>query len=94
MGRIADIDAEMHELPDYEKGIRAERERIIKLLEKQAAVTGYVEIELGKLIALIQNIDNSNIHTTVDNEINVTSKSVLRRLTLENSGNLEDLRNP
>lgn len=33
MGRIKDIDAELHELPDYEKGIQSERERIIKLLE-------------------------------------------------------------
>jgi hypothetical protein len=33
MGRIADLDAEMHELPDYEKGIRAERERILEILD-------------------------------------------------------------
>ena len=32
MGRLKDIDAEMHELPDYEKGIQAERERIVKIL--------------------------------------------------------------
>jgi uncharacterized protein YeeX (DUF496 family) len=32
MGRIADLDAELHELPDFEKGIQAERERITILL--------------------------------------------------------------
>jgi len=32
MGRLAEIDAELHELPDYEKGIRAERERILNIL--------------------------------------------------------------
>jgi hypothetical protein len=35
-------------------GMEIEQKRIIKLLEEQAAVTGYVEIELGKLIALIK----------------------------------------
>ena len=35
MGRLADIDAELHELPDYEKGIQAERERIIQLLSNK-----------------------------------------------------------
>ena len=32
MGRIKDIDVEMHELPDFEKGIQFERERIIALI--------------------------------------------------------------
>lgn len=31
-----------------------EQKRIIKLLEEQAEITGYVEIQLGKLIALIK----------------------------------------
>lgn len=35
MGRLADIDADLHELPDYEKGIQAERERIIQLLSNK-----------------------------------------------------------
>ena len=35
MGRIADLDAELHELPDYEKGIQVERERIIQLLSNK-----------------------------------------------------------
>jgi len=33
MGRMAEIDANLRELPDYEKGVQAERERIITLLE-------------------------------------------------------------
>jgi len=33
MGRLKDIDAEMHELSDFEKGIQFERERIIELLK-------------------------------------------------------------
>ena len=32
MGRLKDIDVEMHELPDFEKGVQAERERIVKIL--------------------------------------------------------------
>jgi len=35
MGRMAEIDANLRELPDYEKGVQAERERIIKLLENE-----------------------------------------------------------
>ena len=31
-----------------------EQKRIIKLLEEQAEITGYVEIELSRLIALIK----------------------------------------
>jgi hypothetical protein len=38
MGRIADLDAELHELPDYEKGIQAERERIVKILNETVDV--------------------------------------------------------
>jgi hypothetical protein len=38
MGKIKDIDAELHELPDYEKGIRAERERIIKILQDEIGI--------------------------------------------------------
>jgi len=32
MGRLKDIDAEMHELPDFEKGVEFERERILNIL--------------------------------------------------------------
>lgn len=35
MGRIKDIDVELHELSDYEKGIQVERERIIQLLSNK-----------------------------------------------------------
>jgi hypothetical protein len=55
MGRLKDIDAEMHELPDFEKGVQFERERIIKLLEEQAEITDYVEMQINSLIALIKN---------------------------------------
>jgi len=40
MGRMAEIDANLRELPDYEKGIQQERERIIKLLEDYAFNNG------------------------------------------------------
>jgi len=43
----------------YDWGWADAEERIIKLLETQAEVTGYVEIELGKLIALIKNFGES-----------------------------------
>jgi hypothetical protein len=33
MGRLKDLDAEMHELPDFEKGVQFERERILKILD-------------------------------------------------------------
>ena len=33
MGKMKDLDAGMHELPDFEKGIQFERERITTLLE-------------------------------------------------------------
>jgi hypothetical protein len=35
MGRLAEIDAEMHELPDFEKGIQFERERILNILSNK-----------------------------------------------------------
>ena len=35
MGRIKDIDVELHELPDYEKGVQAERERILNILSNK-----------------------------------------------------------
>jgi hypothetical protein len=35
MGRIKDIDAEMHELPDFEKGVQFERERILNILSNK-----------------------------------------------------------
>jgi len=35
MGRLKDIDAEMHELPDFEKGIQFERERILNILSNK-----------------------------------------------------------
>jgi len=35
MGRIKNIDAEMHELPDFEKGVQFERERILNILSNK-----------------------------------------------------------
>lgn len=74
--------------------VKATEERIIKLLEQasvdfeqwdfNAVGTTNWLISLIKVNSLFQgNIDNSNIHTKVDNEINGTSKSVLRRLAIQ-----------
>jgi hypothetical protein len=35
MGRLAEIDAEMHELPDYEKGIQVGLAQAIELIQKE-----------------------------------------------------------
>lgn len=35
MARLAEIDAELHELPDYEKGIQAGRVRAMELIQKE-----------------------------------------------------------
>jgi len=35
MGRLKDLDVEMHELPDFEKGIQFERERILNILSNK-----------------------------------------------------------
>jgi hypothetical protein len=74
--------------------VKATEERIIKLLEQasvdfeqwdfNAVGTTNWLISLIKVNSLFQgNIDNSNIHTKVDNEINGTSKSVLRRMAIQ-----------
>ncbi len=49
---------------DYyrKQGAQAERDRIIEILENTAEITGYVEIELGKLIALIKGNKVSDKH--------------------------------
>lgn len=54
MGRLADIDADLHELPDYEKGIRSERERIIKILNETVNV--YLEDKLLFEAAVVANV--------------------------------------
>jgi len=75
--------------------VKATEERIIKLLEQasvdfeqwdfNAVGTTNWLISLIKVNSLFQkgNIDNSNIDTKVDNEINGTSKSVLRRMAIQ-----------
>jgi hypothetical protein len=71
----------------FDAGKDAAKKEIIKLLEN--AKTYYKDnnfLAVGMInwaISLIQNIDNSNVHTTVDNEINGTSKSVLRRMAIQ-----------
>ena len=52
MGRLADIDAEMHELPDFEKGIQAERKRILEILEGQLSCS--CETPVSHAIVLIK----------------------------------------
>jgi hypothetical protein len=51
MGRLKDLDAELHELPDYEKGIQAERQRILKILDD-------VHIDYPPIIDYIADIKN------------------------------------
>jgi hypothetical protein len=53
MARLAEIDAEMHELPDYEKGVQAERERIVTLLNK--TVDDYLSEKLLVEAAVVAN---------------------------------------
>ena len=50
MGRIKDIDVELHELPDFEKGVRFENERIIKLIKKNK----HTLVDLWEVIKLIE----------------------------------------
>jgi hypothetical protein len=44
MAKLAEIDADLTELPDYEKGIRLERERILKWIESNRSA---IEIDAG-----------------------------------------------
>lgn len=53
MGRLKDIDADLHELPDYEKGIQAERQRIIEIVESEKSRTGLGFIQYGVLLQKI-----------------------------------------
>ena len=53
MGRLADIDADLHELPDYEKGIQAERQRIIEILHDYGTMNYISESTYHELVALI-----------------------------------------
>ena len=53
MGRIKDLDAAMHELPDYEKGIQVERQRIIEILESEKKRTGLNFIQYGTILEKI-----------------------------------------
>lgn len=63
MGRIKDIDVDLHELPDFEKGVQAERERIFKELDKMAN-TYLMEhwlVEASVIINAIEYIKNPGV---------------------------------
>lgn len=64
MGRLADIDAEMHELPDYEKGIQAERERIIGIL-MNTTTKFRIPLEAGELKRLWEDFLRQRIIDTI-----------------------------
>jgi hypothetical protein len=51
MARMAEIDADLHELSDYEKGIQAERQRILEILDD-------VHIDYPPIINYIADIKN------------------------------------
>ena len=53
MGRIKDLDAELHELPDYEKGVQFERQRIIDILHDYGTMNYISESTYHELVALI-----------------------------------------
>jgi hypothetical protein len=54
MARLAEIDADLTELPDYEKGIRLERERIVKLLETEKARSKLGFIQYQRILELME----------------------------------------
>jgi hypothetical protein len=53
MARLAEIDADLTELPDYEKGIRLERERILTILETEKARSKLGFIQYQRILELI-----------------------------------------
>ena len=63
MGRIKDIDVELHELPDYEKGIQAERERILEELDAMAdeCLKEHYYAEAGLIINIIEYLKNPRV---------------------------------
>jgi hypothetical protein len=82
-----EIDAYSHNY-SYNQGLKDKEDSIIKLLKNKLSPITYEHhecVSIDDVIAAIKggNTDNSNIHTTVDNEINGTSKSVLRRMEIQ-----------
>lgn len=60
MGRIKDIDVDLHELPDFEKGVQAERERILKELDAMAdeCLIEHYYAEAGLITNIIEYLKN------------------------------------
>ena len=60
MGRLKDRDVEMHELPDFEKGVQAERERIVKILNDTVDVylLDKLLVEAAVIVNAIEFIKN------------------------------------
>ena len=75
MGRLAEIDADLHELPDFEKGVQFERERIINEL-KRTTTRFEIPLQAGELKELWENFLRDNIIKIINLEV-------------ENSGNKE-----
>ena len=63
MGKIKDIHVELHELPDFEKGIQAERERILKELNEMAdeCLKEHYYAEAGLIINIIEYLKNPRV---------------------------------
>jgi hypothetical protein len=57
MGRMADLDAELHELPDFEKGVQSEYARILKLLTAEFDAL----VELGSNTNYLNGLDHAII---------------------------------
>ena len=63
MGRIKDLDAILHELPDFEKGVQAERERILKELNEMAdeCLIEHYYAEAGLITNIIEYLKNPRV---------------------------------
>jgi len=63
MGRIKDLDAILHELPDFEKGVQAERERILKELDAMAdeCLIEHYYAEAGLITNIIEYLKNPRV---------------------------------
>jgi hypothetical protein len=55
MGRMADLDAELHELPDFEKGVQSEYARILNLLTEEFDAL----VELGSNANYLNGVDHA-----------------------------------
>ena len=55
MARMAEIDAELHELPDFEKGVQSEYARILNLLTAEFDAL----VELGSNANYLNGLDHA-----------------------------------